>query len=718
MKLTHEFLHRSGNATGLLFLCRSYDDYMAVMNNHFENIPTSYDKKEDFLQAAHELFVEEYLTYYSHKYGIFDLKYIPTKSHIHFRGKDINEKSSTAFAIFINTDRQIFMNADCLDGFANISRYEHNVSVDSKTNMFVVSNAKNVEETILKNAPTIKDKIVFILIDEISSNVTNNLDFWKTFQENVKPEKKIITAINSKYILRDFQNDAVEAMLKNKIGQISLPTATGKSIIQAEYILRYIKEKNSAPVIVVISPRIVLVAQLLKVIFSNLTSNKLDAQYINLSSGDMREASQEMFADMTNKGLIVRNIEATTNLSEIQKYIDKAKEAGIPLIISATYHSAWRLVNTNCHINVILCDEAHNLVMGRFSEDFKEETRNLQADNKFFFTATPCHTPSDDGKGMNNQKYFGTIIYTKSYREMIERFEILPIVIQTVDVKSYTLLKNKNDAISPDNMKDADFERDITAKTCAICDAFEYHTQTLKKNSANYEKNAPKLLVTIDGVSVLKGILNSQTIIDLYTNKGIQVFAISTEIRYFHNGTYYDGYDFKEKFMRDIKNLKDTDKAIILHIDMIGEGLDVTGITSVMAFSTQGTQKLVQLIGRPMRLHDHDRKKLYAGEFLRGMDRIKTMIKPYAYIIIPMFLDESADLKSRMNSIWKSIHTNYDWIPKVDYDKSYMIGDNENMNNQDFKGKCDVYNELTFKHELELDNLMRIMTCYTPRVSL
>lgn len=718
MKLTHEFLNRSNNATAWLFLCRTFDDYMTAMDNQFQCIASSYSSLEEFRRGAFGLFVEFYLRHFSAKYGVTDLTYTPTKSNIDFAGKDKQGAPSTVLSLFKDNDREITMNADHLSAFANISRLEYGVGVAATTNMFVVSNGKAVNETLLQKAPTIKDKITFILMDEIASNVTNNLDFWKAFQAAAKEEKTVVPLVTTpKYILRDFQTGAVDAMLKNKLGQVLLPTGTGKSVIQAEYCKRYIHERNATPVILIVSPRIVLTYQLLNMVFNHLSSSRVDAQYVNLSSGDMEKVSQDMFKQMKEQGLVPRDITATTDLREIKKLIDSTR-GKVPLIISATYHSAWRLSEIDASINVILCDEAHNLVMGRFSEDFKEETLKLQAESKFFFTATPCNTPSEEGRGMNNVKFFGTEIYRKPYREMIERNEILPVVIQTVNVKECVLLKNRDGEAVPENMKEADFERDVTSKVLAIRDAFNYHTETLAKSSCDPSQIAPKLLATIDGVAVLKGILRSEETINLFTNANTHVFAISTDIKYYHNGEYYQGYDFKEKFMQDIRSLKETDKAIILHIDMVGEGLDVAGITSVMAFSTQGLQKLGQLVGRAMRLHDTDRKNLYAGKFFRGMNRSQTMVKPYCYFLIPMFLNESQDLHTLIREYVAKIHSAYDWVPSVIYDQSTMIGDNEVLNNQDFKGKHEEYDVLTFRHEIELDNLRFLSDAYVPQVAL
>ena len=705
---------------GWIKLCRSLDDYIEVTSRDFEVIEGGYSTLEEFQQGAFALFTEYYIKFFEK--NLVNIKYTPTKLEVDFCGEDENGNASTVLSLFKSNDKDITSNADKLNKFFANSRQHYGVKVENTNNLYVVSNALQVNEQLLKNAPTIKNKVRFILFNELVQNVTNNLNFWNGFANATIKDKKVNTTVRNnnnttQYTLRKFQTEAVDSMLSNKIGQVILPTGTGKSVIQAEYCRRYITERNTTPIILIISPRIVLTYQLLNVVFNHLSSHKIDARYVNLSSGDMEKISQEMMVKMESEGLLPHKIEATTDIRYIKQLIESSKDKS-PLVISATYHSAWRLTELDSKINVILCDEAHNIVMGRFSDEFKKETRNLKSDSKFFFTATPCETPSDDGNGMNNAIHFGSMIYSKAYVEMIEANEILPICIQTVNVDTCLILKNKSKGVTTDNLKDADFDRDVTCKVKAITEAFDFHGKTLTEVSCDPSKIAPKLLATIDGVGTLKGILKSEEIEDLYTNQGIHVFAISTDTKYFHNGVYEQRYDFKEKFMQDIKALKDTDKAIILHIDMIGEGLDVSGITSVMAFSTQGVQKLVQLFGRAMRLHDVDRVNLYSKKFYKGMDRTKMMVKPYCYMIVPMFLDESKDLKSRVTDYIKKIHEAYDFIPYVSYDQTAMIGDNELLNNQNFKGKHEEYEVLTFKHEIELNNLRALFEGYTPDISL
>ena len=718
MKLSHQILNRS-RIEEVLQKCvgmggTTFDTYMDEMGK-------IYDSKSnltyyEFIDFCFEVFVEAYMKYFGKNYGIFDVNYVPSQSRISFSGKDINGKSSTILSLHIIKDRDITMNRDHLSSFTNISRTGYMVDVNSTSNMFVVSTAPSVNKTILETAPTFKNKVKFILGGEIRKNVDNNPDFWYTFALAVFEHKVVIPDFTG-YVLRDFQNDGVYCMMNNTIGKVLLPTGTGKSVIQADFIRRFINEIKPCPVILILSPRIVLSYQLLNVVFNHLTHNGIDAQYCNLSSGDMEEVSQKMYELMKAKNLVPKTIVTTTNIEKIKEIYENSKLNNFPLIISATYHSGWLMGTIDKEIDVVLYDEAHNLVMGRMEEDFKVKSLALKSDRKFFFTATPCNTESDEGRGMNNPKLFGEEIFRKSYREMVDRNEILPVKLHTIRVNDYIILKNKEEEYSIENTKSADFDRDNTVRARSISEAFYFHEMEIKKTSAHPESIAPKMLITCDGVASLKGILKSKEIQKLQS-EGVNILAISTEVKYYKNGEEFSSYDFKERFMNDVRLLKAEDKAIILHIDMIGEGLDVTGITGVMAFTKLGILKLIQLLGRSMRLHDIDRKNLYDGKFYKGMNREKMMVKPYTYMIVPMFLSDSNDLHQNTKEIIMKIHEAYDFLPEMIYNDSRIIGANEDMTNKDFKSFNHTYEMLDFKQEIELDNFFKIMGSWKPDINL
>lgn len=73
--------------------------------------------------------------------------------------------------------------------------------------------------------------------------------------------------------------------------------------------------------------------------------------------------------------------------------------------------------------------------------------------------------------------------------------------------------------------------------------------------------------------------------------------------------------------------------AIIFHYDMLGEGIDVPGVTAVLPFRSLDNIKLIQNVGRANRLIDEDRNKLRNGTL--KVDERNDWIKPYAWVLCP-----------------------------------------------------------------------------------
>jgi hypothetical protein len=80
---------------------------------------------------------------------------------------------------------------------------------------------------------------------------------------------------------------------------------------------------------------------------------------------------------------------------------------------------------------------------------------------------------------------------------------------------------------------------------------------------------------------------------------------------------------------------------IVLHYDILAEGIDVSGFTVILPFRTLSKSKFLQTYGRAARLHPEDRKALESGEM--KPDELKKFMKPYAWIIIPDIISENDD---------------------------------------------------------------------------
>lgn len=451
-----------------------------------------------------------------------------------------------------------------------------------------------------------------------------------------------------KYYAREHQLKALNAMKLHRKGKVISPTASGKSLIQALDIINSIKEHGEKvpKVYVILSHRIILTVQLLREVYTQMMCNNIFSLYLNVSSGKIDE---EPFIDCL-KYLDMGNeyysaIESSLDVNTIKEKYQDAKNLGCPLIISGTYHSADKIAMAEIPIEVIYYDEAHFLATKEYNNVVDFMTHGKR---HYFFTATPKSTNSEDGYGMNNEMKFGKTIFNETPANLMAKGEIVGPNLHIVKTEKWWF-EEKQDSNPKAYMR-------------LIDNAFKQHCKLLEKTSSRPELLGGKMLVTLEGQMVLKSILESK---DFRTfcdeNQDIKVFAISTDIGAYINGDLrQSGGDSKAIFYDNIKKLKPDEKAIIIHVDMLSEGIDVPGITGIMPFRNMCYDKILQNIGRATRLHPEDRKKLYSGE-IQPMDLDK-YVKRYAWIIIPYVLSYSADFKERVLGMLVRVWGDYDYI--------------------------------------------------------
>jgi predicted helicase len=150
-----------------------------------------------------------------------------------------------------------------------------------------------------------------------------------------------------------------------------------------------------------------------------------------LNSGRFNE--DKIKQKMLDAGILSRDVPSTTNPIEITSWYNNSQNPKngnkkIPLIIGATYQSASKLLNTQIPITLIIADEAHNLLVGKFPKEHKENFHKIgdQTTNKYFFTATYARDKKrkkGDVKirrwGMQNKRLFGKIIHKVSVNNLI-----------------------------------------------------------------------------------------------------------------------------------------------------------------------------------------------------------------------------------------------------------------------------------------------------------
>jgi superfamily II DNA or RNA helicase len=102
---------------------------------------------------------------------------------------------------------------------------------------------------------------------------------------------------------------------------------------------------------------------------------------------------------------------------------------------------------------------------------------------------------------------------------------------------------------------------------------------------------------------------------------------------------------------------------IILHYDILAEGIDVPGITGIMPLRTLGKAKFLQTFGRAARLDIEDRDKIANGQI--RPDQLDEMNKPYAWVIVPTIIHEDADSKEHIGNLITELR-DYDFKPSED----------------------------------------------------
>ena len=451
--------------------------------------------------------------------------------------------------------------------------------------------------------------------------------------------------------LYPYQKDSVTKTFYNSKGIVCLPTGTGKTYAEAAIIANDIlMNPHQFRMYVVNAPRIMLSYQLLKEIYTFLVQNGIEARYMFVHSGGKTDESElekvRINSNIEGNNIPFAEIASGTSIDGIRSMMDKAKEQDLPLIMLSTYNSAENIEvarrNFKQPISIVINDEAHYLVQ----EQFHDILRNLSSSRCYFFTATTIHTPSDRGRGMNNTELYGDVLYQMIPREAIEIGKMVRPRLHIVSTEGvYT---------------SEDYEKSLSR---IISESFYQH----KKAIGN--KLSPKILISVKGTLDIKRFLGSDEYRTL-RNTGVEIFAVASndEIGNDVNGTKVRRQEFLKQ-LKEVGNDK-TKEVIVLHYDILAEGIDISGFTGVMPLRTLNKSKFLQTFGRAARLDKEDRIKLESGEITpNDLDK---MNKPYAYIIIPNVIHSNEDDRINLTQLITELRS-YGFNPSEDIISSTMV---------------------------------------------
>ena len=468
------------------------------------------------------------------------------------------------------------------------------------------------------------------------------------------------------YGFYDYQIEAANQTEKNKKGIIVMPTGTGKTFVQAGIIANDINTNPGFRIYVVNAPRIMLSYQLLDEVFKFNVRNNIDAHYLAVHSGKMEQVELDEFRK-NNSDFNHSKIDSTTSPIVVGEKVNNAKELNQPLIIFSTYNSSIRIEEGRGDeiINIILNDEAHYLIQERFNTDFNK----METERKYFFTATTKETPSDEGLGMNNVGFYGEKIFIMTPAEAIQKGKIVRPRVHIVSTDDDRVLSNE------------ELEKNLGR---LVMNSFTEHSKLLKNQMKG------KMLIAASGTKDMKQLIGDDLILD-FIHRGGKFYAVASDqdVNNYINGKRVSRREWLKQLQIDGAN--PNQEMIVIHYDILTEGIDVPGLTGVLFLRNQSKSKFIQTFGRVARLNIND--KTLINNNIISPNELDKMNKPYAWIIIPAVKTEDGDKLANLRDL-------IDQLRDFDFNPAEDIEPNDRGNGDSEEGEDSIVPE---------DNIRRLV---------
>ena len=346
--------------------------------------------------------------------------------------------------------------------------------------------------------------------------------------------------------LRPHQIRILDRMRNYNKGQIIVPTGGGKTMCMIQD-TAHSQQSKCGLTTVVVAPRILLAEQLCSEFLEVIDTAYTHVMHVH--SGETSHFS-------------------TTNVENINLFVNTARTAGENVIIFTTYHSLHRIQEADVEVNTIYFDEAHNSVQRNFfpaTEHFA-----AVADRCYFFTATPKHSLTVSKPGMNDGSVYGQVLVNVPAPELVQQGYILP---PKVVVKQLPMIKGRKVMYADD------------------CDNL---IETIDDN--NIDKT---LICARTTKQIINLISQSDFCAELY-QRGYSWMTITSKTGAIIDGKKVD----REKFFDTLNTWgRDPDKKfVVIHHSILSEGINVSGLEAVIFMRNMDYIGISQSIGRVIRL--------------------------------------------------------------------------------------------------------------------
>lgn len=377
-------------------------------------------------------------------------------------------------------------------------------------------------------------------------------------------------------------------------GRIVIPTGGGKTFVEAAIVDYQLKFNSATRIHLVLAPRILLANQLIK-------------EYRAFDGSVYRAVAFHSGTHEPDYEIVKWQESATTKPEVVEREYAKAQRQNQDLVVFSTYHSCGKLANFK--FDTIISDESQYCV----GEEFNNSVRKLTGRVKLFFTATERHTASDHGRGLNNTEFYGSRLFEIRPAELISQNLIVAPRLHIM----YGATKNEASSIVSEITELAMEQDKLTRPTLGFS----------------------KILFAMNGTGDVKSIIDHLEKI----RKALplhDVFTITSKTGAMVNG---------EKIRREefLQELKDRKNCLIFHYDILSEGIDVDGITGVALMRNMGLAKLLQTIGRAIRIYKPDptlkQQAWISVPVINGNEDDKARVKYYVNAIRNSGYDISAE---------------------------------------------------------------------------
>ena len=547
-----------------------------------------------------------------------------------------------------------------LAGFSVVSVKHFDISPSSKEGMILMSNGVYHETLTTDWAPGVAGSVKFIGHTELQS-VFANEKFWQFYKKRVAEYRRPANNVECPVPDSEWQEPAISATMSLALtGLLSIGTGGGKTLIFAIALARLMDiyhNKKRNRIYTIVAPSLLLGRQTLEVValcVNFIYGKRVKFLVIN-SAGDNMDGVE---AIMTEGGC--GNIPNTTSPTASSNTIQDARKKNIPLVVITTYMSQHvlydALVEEKERIEMLVFDEAHNLVKGRLCgkpRPGQTKTSDLEYAEKLehlsehvrYFTATPPE--SFDGRSGFDLEGKHKLLYSVTNGELIRRGFILPLKPIYVDIGK----------IVPKNANGGYDLSDPHAQAMIMQVIYWDLQERIARDTKSPSEIAARLLGKFP-TSLDLDAYNKSKAREAMTQEGISVYTISCLKGMHKDGVRYENSDFRHEYLRQQINLPASEPSMTGYVQMLGEGINVQTFNGLVTFEPLVDEILRnQTLGRVRRSFPDDLAMIRAAkplaEELHKWRQTNKLCKPYAYVYILMWTDGSRDYKREIQKLLK-----------------------------------------------------------------